>query len=186
MTSSIPDRVRDLLAHERRALIATANAVPSHLRERRPAPDRWSVAEVIDHLARVEEGVTKLLVTRGSTAPVEAPDDAALAAAQLSAERVAGLRDRRVQFEAPERVRPGAACDYEAAMRRVAAAREALLAALGGCHPDALARVTYVHPAIGRLTLAGWVESVAHHEARHVGQIAEIAGKLQAGEQATA
>jgi len=35
-----------------------------------------------------------------------------------------------------------------------------------------------VHPVLGRLTLRGWFEFVAHHEARHAEQIAEIVGAL--------
>ena len=181
MTAAISPRLLQLLELERGALLAAVHAVPSHLRERRPAPGRWSVAEVLDHLARVEEGVTKLLAARGTVAPAEPPDDAAVAAAQLSVERIAGLRNRERLCEAPERVRPAPETDFASALARVQAARQALLAVLGGCNAAALAEVTYVHPAIGRLTLTGWVESVAHHEARHTGQIIEIAGQVQAG-----
>jgi hypothetical protein len=186
MSTADTARVLALLDTERRMLLATASAVPPRFRERRPATGRWSVAEVIDHLARVEEGVATLLAARGATAPAAPADEAVLAAAQLTPERIANLRNRRMLFEAPERVRPGAEPDFDTAVQRVARAREALLAALGACDPVALRQVTYVHPALGRLTLEGWVESVAHHEARHAAQITEIAEALRSGEVAPA
>ncbi len=38
----------------------TVEAVPVALRSRRPAPDRWSAAEVVDHIAIVEEQILQL------------------------------------------------------------------------------------------------------------------------------
>jgi hypothetical protein len=42
-------------------LRASVDSVPRADRERKPAPDRWSVAEVIEHLAIVENRVTARL-----------------------------------------------------------------------------------------------------------------------------
>jgi len=51
----------------RRAELARAvNEVPTSARGRRPSEDRWSVAEVLEHLALVEENIpqrVKALVT---------------------------------------------------------------------------------------------------------------------------
>src|SRR5262252_7239333 len=60
-------RTEELLMHleeNRTALHAAVDAVPSSLRETRPAPGRWSVAEVLEHLGRVEEQLTRLLAAR--------------------------------------------------------------------------------------------------------------------------
>ena len=60
-------RTEELLTHleeTRAALHAAVDAVPSSLRETRPAADRWSVAEVLEHLGRVEEQITRLLTAK--------------------------------------------------------------------------------------------------------------------------
>ena len=57
-------RLAELLSHldsERDALDRVVSEVPPEARDRRPAPDSWSVAEVLDHLARVEGGVARLV-----------------------------------------------------------------------------------------------------------------------------
>src|SRR5215207_5329643 len=60
-------RTEEMLRHldaNRVVLRAAVDGVPLELREKRPAPERWSVAEVIEHLTRVEEGLTRLLGMR--------------------------------------------------------------------------------------------------------------------------
>jgi len=60
-------RTEELLRHldaNRAVLHAAVDAVPPALRERKPGPDRWSVAETLEHLSRVEEGITRLLALR--------------------------------------------------------------------------------------------------------------------------
>jgi hypothetical protein len=56
-------RIHELLEqleHRHMQLRRTVEAVPVALRSRRPAPDRWSAAEVVDHIAIVEEQILQL------------------------------------------------------------------------------------------------------------------------------
>jgi len=174
-------QILELLETERTALLATVDRAPESLRARRPAPEQWSIVEVLEHLTRVETGVTRLLTVRGRTAPSGEAAGVDLSGAQLDAARIARLRDRADRLEAPERIRPAGTSEPAEALRALAAARTELVVALLAADPGALDGAVHTHPELGPLTLRGWAEFVAHHEARHAEQVREIADALAAG-----
>jgi uncharacterized damage-inducible protein DinB len=163
-----------LLDAERAVLMATVARVAEPDRDRRPTPNAWSVAEVLEHLVTVERGIAKLLAKRGRETP--APD--AMAATPLDETRIAALRGREKRIEAPERVRPTGAVRCADALRALGETRAALRSAVLGATPAALDGCTHAHPVLGTLTLRDWVHFIAHHEARHAAQVAEIADSL--------
>jgi hypothetical protein len=174
---TVPGPARDpilaLLDTERAHFLAQVALVPIARQAERPAPDRWSVAEIVEHVARVDRGVAKLLALHGA-APRPAPS-AEAAAAVLTAEKVARVRSRAERFEAPERVRPTGTLAPDAALAQLAEARAALTAAYVAADPAVLDGAVHPHPVIGPLTLRGWLQLAAHHDARHAQQIAELA-----------
>lgn len=173
----------ELLAAERAALAAAVARVPTELQSRALAPGRWSIVEVVEHLTRVETGVARLLLKRGrpgETGPL--PQGKSLADLQLTPERIAHLRDRAHRIEAPERVRPSGTAEPAAAWRALEAARGELLRAFAAADPDALDNAVHDHAILGPMVLRDWVTFVAHHEARHCAQVAEIADALVASE----
>src|SRR5260221_4634943 len=65
------DLTRQLLADldlHRASVREAIDSVPPEWRERRPAEGRWSVAEVLEHLAIIEGRVTKMLAMAAETA----------------------------------------------------------------------------------------------------------------------
>jgi hypothetical protein len=134
--------------------------------------------EVVEHVARIDRGVAMLLAAR-TAAPRPAAADA-LAAAVLTPEKVARVRDRAERIVAPERVRPTGGLSPEAALEELTAARAALVAAYVAADPAVLDGTVHPHPVIGPLTLRSWFALAAHHDARHAGQLAEIAGSFAA------
>lgn len=171
--------IRERLAAERRLLHERIAAIPAELHGRRPSPDRWSIAEVVEHLARIEGGVTKMLAHFGAAAPgadVPRPADSARATPELGRR----VRHRGIRIEAPERVRPGGSLDIAAALAQLEAARAELLRAFAAANRESLDVFTYPHPVFGPLTLRSWVSVTADHEARHSAQVAEIAEQLAA------
>jgi hypothetical protein len=164
-----------LLQQERDALLAAVQRVAPADRGRRPAPDRWSVAEILEHLVKVERSVAMLVATRGReplppTMEPPVPDAAA---------RVAGLRGRERKVDVPDAMRPSGAVSADEALEALAASRRALLDAAAAAEPAALEHRTYHHAILGRLTLRDWLAFVAHHEARHAAQIDEVAAALR-------
>jgi len=164
----------ELLDTERRALLAEVERVAIGDRNRRPSPEQWSVAEILEHLAIVEQSVATLIATRGR----ERLPDNAEPPVPLDEVRIARLRGRERRIEVPDRVRPSGTLTAAAAREALDASRHALLDAVNHADPAALAQRSYVHAIIGRIVLRDWIAFVAHHEARHAAQIHEIADAL--------
>src|SRR6185369_9421300 len=58
---------RELVAYldeQRSVLKSSFESVPTGLRDRPPAPERWSAANIVEHLAIVEARISKLLSVR--------------------------------------------------------------------------------------------------------------------------
>jgi uncharacterized damage-inducible protein DinB len=176
MTTEINERdeLLQLLDAERQALVAEIEQVPLAQREQRPSPQAWSVAEVLEHLARVERGIAKLIALRGR----EQPSAEQAEAAPLDAARIARVRGRSARLEAPERVRPSGTVTSADALRALEDARAQLREAVIAADSASLDACTHAHAVIGVLTLRDWVRFVAHHEARHAAQVADIAVAL--------
>lgn len=166
-------RLEALLGVERAALLARFHAVPAAARIVAPAGGGWSAAEVVQHVARVEAGVVKMLGAGSTMARTATAEE--LTAAQWSERKAHIVRDRTVKVQAPERTHPRDAVDADAVVAQVTQSREALLAAFRAADAAVLDGVTFPHPFIGELTLRAWVELVAHHEPRHAEQLAELA-----------
>ena len=161
----------DLLAERRAALLAAVAAVPAADLERRPTPDGWSVAEIVDHLARVEGGTARLLTKRVERARESGvgPDEGADPVRdRLAHVDVAGSPTTR---EAPEIVRPRPGVSAESALAALRDSREALLGTLREADGVDLSRVVATHAALGELDGYQWILFVAEHEARHARQI---------------
>lgn len=128
------------------SVFADANAGDGALLDRRPAPDAWSVAEILNHLADAElHQSVRLRSMLADDAPVwPAWDEGAYAAALL--------------YD----VRPAA--DALTLLLSIRHVNARLLASLS---PEQWAR-TAVHPAEGVVDVAGWVRIASEHLKAHV------------------
>ena len=174
MTSSPlgTDPLLSLLDSERAQFLAEVARVPTALGGVRPQADRWSVAEIVEHVARIDRGVEKLITLRNAEPRPATPEE--LAQAELTPAKVALVRDRTARLEAPERVRPSGSLTLDAALEQLTAARVALKAAYVAADDAVLDSNVHPHPFLGFLTLRAWVQLVAHHDWRHGQQVAEI------------
>jgi len=156
----------------------------------RPAPDRWSVAEILEHLSLVERGVARVVArllekaeaagqgkADGQTQAVagqthgasgQTPEAAAAFAPVSIAEFVEQTRTQKLN--APENARPAGvpAADSLSHLRDSRAALHALRprverADCSSARPP--------HPVWGPLNLYQWLLFLGAHEARHLAQI---------------
>ena len=136
-----------------------------------PAPDRWSAAELVEHLSIVEGNVVRLLEKLLGKA-----DESGAAATisdlfndPVSIEEFVE-RSRGVKLEAPERIRPTGLplADSLARMKDSRAALHALRPRVERADGRAL---RFPHPAWGPLDLYQWLLFVGAHEDRHIAQI---------------
>ena len=178
-TSSSLASIRTTLAADRERLRAAVEHVPVSARETRPAPDRWSVAEVLEHLALVEGRVAGLFGMLLADAPRL---DAAAGGVATELDR-AGLRDRERRITAPDAIQPTGKVSAATAMATLEQTRQQLLALLDKIESERvdLSKVSRQHPVLGPLDGYQWIHAVGGHEERHTMQIAEIAAALAGG-----
>lgn len=175
-------RTEELLRHldaTRVTLYTAVDAVPASIRETRPVPDRWSVAEVLEHLARVEEQLTRLLTMKfgeAKTSGLLGPEpDTSPVSASLDSTRIL---DRRHRITAGERVLPRGQMDAATAVASLDRSRAALRELVAANDGLSIGAVSFPHPVLGVINGYQWLLFIGTHEVRHAGQISEIAEAL--------
>ena len=175
-------RTEDILNHleESRATLHDAvDAVPSSLRESRPTQDRWSVAEVLEHLTRVEEGLTRLLAAKLAEARTTGTLGPEEATSRVTDSIDHGLLlDRRRRITANERVLPRGEMDSATALARLDKTRANLRELVVAHDGLTLGVVSFPHPVLGVIDGYQWFVFIGTHEARHAAQIREIGAVL--------
>jgi hypothetical protein len=165
---------------QRALLLATAAPLPAARWTERPAPDRWSVSDVFEHLHRVERGSARLIAKLAADARAAGHPGEHDHGSVMASLDEAGLMDRSRKIAAPERVAPEGGWTREAALAALAASRADLHAGIAAADGLALQSVRHAHPRLGDIDLYQWILFIGQHEARHVPQVAEIIGALTA------
>lgn len=164
----------DALDNRRAELTRAVNDVPTSARNRRPSEDRWSVAEVVEHLALVEENITqriKQLVVEQRANGLGAERDSTSVAQTFDP---AFTLDRSRKRVAREAMQPRSGIDAAAAWTHLEHARQVTKDTLRELDGVALCEVSAPHPAVGSLNGYQWFLFLAAHEGRHTAQIREI------------
>jgi hypothetical protein len=168
----------DYAETQRAALLAAIELVPVPKREERPDPDCWSVAEVLEHLHRVERGIARLAAQGIERARSQGIEPERSEESMLGSLDAFQLARRNPKITTPEAVAPRGSYTATQSMVGLTESRQALLSTLGLADGLALGQITFPHPVFGVLSLYQWVLFVGQHEARHAVQIQEIAGRL--------
>jgi hypothetical protein len=177
-------RLEELLQYadgQRANLLVAVASVPDSARDRRPGPDTWSVAEVLEHLHRVEQGIARLIgrqIERGRAAGL--PRETETGSLLQSLDHL-GVTHRGESMPAPEFVQPQGALTAAAAIAALAQSRQILRDALATGDGLALGSLSVPHVYFGPLTLYQWVLFLGQHECRHARQIRDIARQLAGG-----
>ena len=146
----------------------------------KPAPERWSAAELLEHLALAEANFVKwiedgITAARAKGLGAEAREFTALP------ERIRTvLGDRVNRRNAPERVQPKGGKTEAEVWLAIGGIEDALRRVLADADGLALSEVIVEHPSLGPLNIYQWVELIAAHRRRHVAQLQEIAAAVTA------
>jgi uncharacterized damage-inducible protein DinB len=174
------EEVLEYLDAERSALRDAVELVPPALREQPPGTDRWSVAQVLQHLVIIEKrigmGMTKW-VAEARAAGIGPETETSSVMDRLPLQLIADRSERR---NAPEAVRPQGDTDAKSAWAELEQTRETLRAAFLAGDGLALSEVIQPHLVLGPINLYQWMLFVGSHETRHTGQVREIATELNA------
>jgi len=137
----------------------------------KPAPDRWSVAEVAEHITVSESTIFGLVqkVVQSPAAPekreqVKGKD-------QLILER---MPDRSHKAQAPEMLRPTGRWATEAELTKAFEASRAANMDYIRTTNDDLRDHFFDHPVFGTLDGYQWLLLISAHSARHTAQIEEV------------
>ncbi len=165
----------------RERLYDTLSRIDSGRENFRDAPGRWSVAEIVEHLAIIEGRVGKLAATVLSRAESQgaAPGDGRIAS--VSPDEMYE-RSRAEKYEAPEMVRPQGGAPLADSLARLRASRAALQALRPRIEAFDLSAISYPHPAFGPLDLYHWLLFLGLHEERHRRQIESLIDSGEADE----
>lgn len=138
----------------------------------KPAPDRWSVAEVAEHITVSETTIMGLIQHPLMQSPA-APEKHELVKGkdQLILEKVP---DRSHKAQAPEMLRPTGRWATEADLTKAfEEARKANMEYVRTTNDD-LRDHFFAHPVFGPLDGYQWLLLLATHSARHTAQIEEV------------
>jgi hypothetical protein len=138
----------------------------------KPAPDRWSVAEVAEHITVSETTIMGLIQHPLMQSPA-APEKRELVKGkdQLILEKVP---DRSHKAQAPEMLRPTGRWATEADLTKAfEEARKANMEYVRTTNDD-LRDHFFAHPVFGPLDGYQWLLLLATHSARHTAQIEEV------------
>lgn len=161
--------VRELEESNRTFLASIAGLSEAQWRFK-PAPAKWSIAEVAEHLVLVDQGLGGMV--RTALQPI--PPFTADSAAKLDAAARGLYGDRSRRFNSPEGFVPTGQWATQAAL--VTAYNEARAANLEYVRntADPLRSRGGPHPAFGTLDGVHWIVVIAAHMNRHVHQIEDV------------
>ena len=133
-------------------------------------PDRWSIAEVAEHVAISETTIFQLVTDKMLKGPAIPPNPTPLSDGKL----LVSLLDRSTKFQAPEMLKPtNRWATREALTKDFLAARDKTIMYVKTTTDD-LHGHGGPHPVFKMLDGYQWVLLISGHSARHTAQIEEV------------
>jgi hypothetical protein len=132
-------------------------------------PDRWSIAEVAEHIAISESTILQLITDKIMTAPAPPADGR-----QPDEKIIQWVTDRTERFQAPEFLKPANRWSArDALVKDFVAARDRTVNYVKTTTDDLRAHAA-PHPVLKTLDAYQWVLLISAHSARHTAQIDEV------------
>lgn len=135
--------------------------------EFKPAPDCWSIAEIVEHLVIIEGRVHGIILKIGD-APEPPPD---WDRAEMDARILREVPDRSSKIQAPPVLCPTEAWSRTEALERFFKTRERTIQLLAA---PSLRGHVLPHPIMGLWDGYQWLVAAGAHGMRHTGQILEV------------
>jgi len=147
------------------------------MRDREPAPGRWSVAGTIEHVAIVENRVAHRLSTQIAEARGKGLGPELDRSPVIPTLPIAPLFNRTTKLTAPNAVQP-TGVSAAVAWENLEDADQRIRDVLIESDNLALGTLTMAHPAFGHQSFYYWFAFIGAHKARHAAQIEEIKQEL--------
>jgi DinB superfamily len=170
MTPAERDKLLKSLEESHERLLLMAKNLSREQLHYRPAPDRWTVAECLEHISMVEARVLGAIQKTLEAGPdpskrsaLEGMDDSI----------IPGAVARVTRFKAPEPLVPTGRCPDDQLLKEFEGTRQQTRAFAVSTTAD-LRHHFYKHPALGDLDLYQWMLLIAGHCDRHRVQSEEV------------
>jgi len=172
VTQADKDRALAYLESTKKGVVDATKGLSDAQWNFKPAPDRWSIAEVMEHLAAAEDMIRGMDQEQVMKTPAIPPRDPA-ELQKIDAGVMAQVPDRSHKISAPEPLRPtnrfGSPADAEKHFVESRAVTEEYLKTT----PDLRAHATD-SPMGVKLDGYEWVLLIAAHSERHTKQMLEV------------
>lgn len=170
LTQADHDKAMKYLESTQQGVVAATKGLSPAQWNFKPAPDRWSIAEVTEHIAAAEDFIRGMVVEKVMTAPARpAGEDAA----SIDTMVLTAIPDRSQKKQAPDPLKPtNRFGSPEAALKHFAEARATTEDFLTKT-PD-LRQHAADSPLGKKLDGYEWILFIAAHSERHTKQILEV------------
>lgn len=158
---------------DRSAMLELVDGLTAEQWSYKPAADRWSLAEILEHVVVNEKIVWETLTQQ--LADVEVTEQGRAQAEAVESQIASTLQDRTQRFQAPEFVQPtGRWAGGDEVVGMFKEVRHAMMQWLGGVDFD-LRTKTAPNPIIqADMDARTWVVVAVEHSARHQQQMVEV------------
>jgi hypothetical protein len=142
----------------------------------RASTDTWSICEIVEHLALIEERLSQMMTMMLAKAEATASPDGASVNQRMEPFTLDHFIERsaKQKYQAPEFVRPGGSPTLPALLERLRESRAGLRRLQPRMEALDLSRETYPHPAFGPLNPYQWLAFIGVHEERHLRQMESL------------
>jgi len=163
----------DFIDKTRADLISKTQNLDEEQKNLRAAQTGWSVAEIVEHLATVENGMIKISAKLLAEAEGEGSQSDGSINPPISFVEF-GKAMQNQKFEAPERVRPKGTQNLTESLAKMQENRLLLQQLRPRFEAADATKPTFPHPALGELNSYQWLAMIGIHEQRHLAQIEKI------------
>lgn len=153
----------------------TVAALSEEQLDARPDGEKWSVKQIVEHVAMVNDGVVRICTKLLSKAEAAGRPANGFSMSPGFLEKAMGSTDAKL--EAPEIVHPSGA-PLADSLAKLDAATESLKALREKFEKFAGTEPKFPHPYFGDLSAQEWFVLGGAHEGRHLRQIRRIVEKL--------
>ena len=171
---TVPERENAMkeLIESRQKLLAALSGLSDAQYRWKPSPDRWSVAEVAEHLAVAEERLYGMITEKIMKSPT--PPELLSQVQHDDSKLKQQVLDRSAKVKAPEMLQPaGRYNSVEAVTAAFNANRDKTVAYVRNTQEDLRGHAA-PHPLLKALDGYQWILLMSAHVGRHTAQIAEI------------
>ena len=161
-------KATDYLLSTRHNLVEAVGGLSDSQWVFKPADDCWSIAEIVEHVAVIENRV-HAVVGRMQEAPLCEPDRVN---SPIDERILAEVVRRTIKIKAPEAVWPSHRWSPRESLARFVASRSRTMELL--VETPCLRGRVLPHPVLGSCDGYQWILAVAAHNARHTEQILEV------------